>query len=74
MARPHGYYWVKLATDPQPQIMMIQEDGTVWAFGESQGQYISGEEPEFAKGRGLQLEVLAGPLVPPEIPGTPAKP
>lgn len=66
--RPHGYYWVKFATDPQPQIVMIQGDGTVWVFGESRGQYIAGEEPEFAKGRGLSLEIVSGPLVSPKIP------
>jgi len=68
MARPHGYYWVKFASDPQPQIVMIQYDGTVWVFGESHGQYIAGEEPEFAKGRGVSLEILTGPLLAPDIP------
>jgi hypothetical protein len=68
MVRRHGYYWVKFAADPQPQIVMIQENGTVWIFGESHGQYIAGEEPEFAKGRGLSLEILSGPLVSPNIP------
>ncbi len=53
MPRPHGYYWVKFAADPQPQVVLIQEDGAVWVFGETQAQYISGEEPEFAKGTGI---------------------
>jgi hypothetical protein len=68
MPRAHGYYWVKFATDPQPQIVLIQEDATVWVFGASQGQYIAGEEPEFARGRGLSLEILSGPLIAPDIP------
>jgi hypothetical protein len=68
MPRPHGYYWVKFPTDPQLQIVLMQEDGTIWVFGKNQGQYISGEEPEFAKGQGLSLEVISGPLVAPEIP------
>jgi hypothetical protein len=68
MPRPDGYYWVKFAGDPQPQVVLIQEDGTVWVFGESHGQYIAGEEPDFAKGRGLSLEIIAGPLVAPDIP------
>jgi hypothetical protein len=68
MPRPHGYYWVKLPTDPQPQIVKIHEDGIVWVFGENRGRYIAGEEPEFAKGLALSLEVLAGPLMPPDIP------
>jgi hypothetical protein len=68
MPRPHGYYWVKFAADPQPQVVLIQEDGAVWVFGETQAQYISGEEPEFARGRGLSLEIVTGPLVAPEVP------
>jgi len=68
MPRPHGYYWVKFPTDPQPQIVMIHQDATVWVFGENRGQYIAGEEPDFAQGQGLSLEVLSGPLVPPQIP------
>jgi hypothetical protein len=43
MTRVHGYYWVKFAHDPQPQIVMIHVDGTVWVFGEPHGQYIAGE-------------------------------
>jgi hypothetical protein len=68
MTRAHGYYWVKFAADPQPQIVLIQGDGTVWVFGENHGQYIAGQEPEHLKGQGLSLEVLSGPLIPPEIP------
>jgi hypothetical protein len=68
MPRPDGYYWVKFAGDPQPQVVLIKEDGTVWVFGESHSQYIAGEEPDFAKGRGLSLEIIAGPLVAPDIP------
>ena len=68
MMRPHGYYWVKFAADPQPQVVMIHVDGTVWVFGKNHGQYIAGEEPGYAKGQGLSLEVISGPLVPPEMP------
>ena len=66
MQRPHGYYWVKFPTDPQLQIVLIQEDGNVWVFGENQPQRIAADEPASAKG--LPFEVISGPLVPPEIP------
>jgi hypothetical protein len=66
MARPHGYYWVKFPTDPQLQIVLIQEDGNVWVFGENQPQRIPGDEPGSTKT--LSFEVVAGPLTPPEIP------
>ena len=66
MHRPHGYYWVKKPTDPQLQIVLIQEDGNVWVFGENQPQRIAADEPASAKG--LPFEVISGPLVPPEIP------
>jgi len=65
MPRPAGYYWVKSATDSQLQIVLIQEDGVVWLFGENRGQYIAGEEPKIFKGQGLSLEVITGPLEPP---------
>jgi hypothetical protein len=73
MTRVHGYYWVKFADDPQPQIVMIHIDGTVWVFGEPHGQYIAGEEPEHLRGQGLSLEILSGPLIPPEIPALEAE-
>jgi len=68
MTKAHGYYWVKFAADPQPQIVLIQGDGTVWVFGENRGQYTVGQEPGHLKGQGLSLEILSGPLIPPEIP------
>ena len=66
MPRPHGYYWVKFSTDPQLQIVLIQGDGNVWVFGENQPRRVAGDEPGSVKG--LSFEVVAGPLVPPEIP------
>jgi hypothetical protein len=66
MPRPHGYYWVKFSTEPQLQIVLIQEDGNVWVFGENQPRRVAGDEPASAKA--LSFEVVAGPLVPPEIP------
>jgi hypothetical protein len=68
MPRPHGYYWVKFSTDPQLQIVLIQEDGNVWVFGENQPQRVPGE-PGSAKS--LAFEVISGPLIPPELPQTP---
>jgi hypothetical protein len=69
MARPHGYYWVKFPADPQPQIVLIQEDGNLWVFGKNQPQRIPGDEPVSAKRR--QFEIISGPLFPPEVPQTP---
>jgi hypothetical protein len=66
MPRAHGYYWVKFPDDPQLQIVLIQEDGNVWVFGESQPQRIEGED--LASGKTLSFQVISGPLVPPEIP------
>lgn len=66
MLRPHGYYWVKFPTDPQLQIVLIQEDGNVWVFGENEPQRVAEDEPGSVKGQ--SFEVVADPLVPPEIP------
>lgn len=66
MRRAHGYYWVKFPTDPQLQIVLIQEDGNMWVFGESLPRRIPGDEPGSANTR--SFEVIAGPLEPPEIP------
>jgi hypothetical protein len=66
MARPHGYYWVKFPTDPQLQIVLIQKDGYVWVFGENQPQRFAADDPTST--RALSFEVVAGPLVAPEIP------
>jgi hypothetical protein len=66
MPRPHGYYWVKFPAEPQLQIVLIQEDGNVWVFGENQPQRLAGDERTSAQA--LSFEVVAGPLVPPEIP------
>jgi hypothetical protein len=66
MARPHGYYWVKFRTDPQLQIALIQGDGNVWLFGENRPQRVAGDE--HASVKDLSFEVVAGPLIPPEIP------
>jgi hypothetical protein len=66
MSGAHGYYWVKFPDDPQFQIVLIQEDGNVWMFGESQPQRVEGED--LASGKTLSFEVISGPLIPPEIP------
>jgi hypothetical protein len=68
MNRPGGYYWVKFPGDEQQQIVLIQEDGVIWIFGKSCGQYVAGEEPEVFRGQGISLEVISGPLEPPSIP------
>jgi hypothetical protein len=74
MARAHGYYWVKFPTDPQLQIVLIQEHSNVWVFGENQPRRAPGDAPGSEKT--LSFEVIAGSLVPPQIaelqvPGTP---
>jgi hypothetical protein len=66
MPKAHGYYWVKFPDDPQLQIVLIQENGNVWVFGESQPQRIEGED--LASGKTLSFDVISGPLIPPEIP------
>lgn len=74
MARAHGYYWVKFPADTQLQIVLIQEDGNVWVFGENQPRRAPGDAPGSEKA--LSFEVIAGPLIPPETakqtPDTPS--
>jgi len=65
-AKTSWYYWVKFPTEPQLQIVLIQEDGNVLVFGENQPRRVAGDEAATAKA--LSFEVVAGPLVPPEIP------
>jgi hypothetical protein len=66
MLKAHGYYWVKFPTDPQLQIVLIQEDGNVWVFGENRPQRAAADDPR--NPQALSFDVIAGPLVAPEIP------